>query len=160
MEAVVPWQALIDLIEPYHPKTSHKCGRPPYLLATMLRIHLQQQWYSLSDPAMEEALVEVPTMRRFAGIDLISDRINGQLAKLDGAACAGSGDVGQDRLIAGGQFADPHRAVQRPAFHQRLHGIQEKLPPPFLLIITSMLYKTNKIEPRSYSIIPCNIIQA
>jgi len=41
----------------------------------MLRIHLLQQWYSLSDPAMEEALIEVPTMRRFAGIDLISDRI-------------------------------------------------------------------------------------
>ena len=34
-----------------------------------------QQWYSLSDPAMEDALIEVPTMRRFAGIDLISDRI-------------------------------------------------------------------------------------
>jgi IS5 family transposase len=41
----------------------------------MLRIHLLQQWYSLSDPAMEEAVIEVPTMRRFAGIDLISDRI-------------------------------------------------------------------------------------
>ena len=41
----------------------------------MLRIHLLQQWSSLSDPAMEEALIEVPTMRRFAGIDLISDRI-------------------------------------------------------------------------------------
>jgi IS5 family transposase len=41
----------------------------------MLRIHLLQQWYSLSDPAMEEALIEVPTMRRFAGIDLITDRI-------------------------------------------------------------------------------------
>jgi IS5 family transposase len=41
----------------------------------MLRIHLLQQWCSLSDPAMEEALIEVPTMRRFAGIDLISDRI-------------------------------------------------------------------------------------
>jgi transposase, IS5 family len=41
----------------------------------MLRIHLIQQWYSLSDPAMEDALIEVPTMRRFAGIDLISDRI-------------------------------------------------------------------------------------
>ena len=75
MEAVVPWQALIDLIEPHYPKTSKKGGRPPYLLATMLRIHLLQQWYSLSDPAMEEALIEVPTMRRFAGIDLISDRI-------------------------------------------------------------------------------------
>jgi IS5 family transposase len=40
----------------------------------MLRIRLQQQWYSLSDPAMEEALIEVPTMRRFAGMELISDR--------------------------------------------------------------------------------------
>jgi IS5 family transposase len=34
-----------------------------------------QQWYSLSDPAMEDALIEVATIRRFAGIDLISDRI-------------------------------------------------------------------------------------
>ena len=34
-----------------------------------------QQWYDLSDPAMEDALIEVPTMRRFAGIDLISERI-------------------------------------------------------------------------------------
>ena len=44
----------------------------------MLRIHLLQQWYSLSDPAMEEALIEMPTMRRFAGIDLISDRMPDQ----------------------------------------------------------------------------------
>jgi IS5 family transposase len=41
----------------------------------MLRIHLLQQWYDLSDPAMEDALIEVPTMRRFAEIDMISDRI-------------------------------------------------------------------------------------
>jgi IS5 family transposase len=75
MEVVVPWQPLIALIEPHYPKTSKKGGRPPYPLATMLRIHLLQQWYSLSDPAMEEALIEVPTMGRFAGIDLISDRI-------------------------------------------------------------------------------------
>jgi IS5 family transposase len=34
-----------------------------------------QQWYSLSDPGMEEALIEVPTMRRFACVDMISDRI-------------------------------------------------------------------------------------
>ena len=75
MEAVVPWAALIALIEPLYPKASKKGGRPPYPLAMMLRIYLQQQWYSLSDPAMEEALIEVPSMRRFAGIDLISDRI-------------------------------------------------------------------------------------
>jgi IS5 family transposase len=66
---------LIELIEPHYPKTSKKGGRPPYPLAALLRIHLLQQWYSLSDPAMEEALIEVPTMRRFAGIDLISDGI-------------------------------------------------------------------------------------
>jgi len=71
----VPWKALIDLIEPYYPKIGSKGGRPPYPLETMLRIHLIQQWYDLSDPAMEIALIEVPTMRRFAGIDLISDRI-------------------------------------------------------------------------------------
>jgi IS5 family transposase len=75
MEVVVPWQELIALIEPHYPKASKKGGRPPYPLATMLRIHLLQQWYSLSDPAMEDALIEVPTMRRFAGIELISDRI-------------------------------------------------------------------------------------
>jgi IS5 family transposase len=75
MEALAPWQALIDLIEPYYPKASKKGGRPPYQLATMLRIHLLQQWYALSDPAMEEALIEVPTMRRFACIELINDRI-------------------------------------------------------------------------------------
>jgi len=75
MEKVVPWKTLIDLIEPYYPKTGTKGGRPPYPLATMLRIHLLQQWYDLSDPAMEDALIEVPTMRRFAGIDMISDWI-------------------------------------------------------------------------------------
>jgi len=75
MEKVVPSKALIDLIEPHYPKTSSKGGRPPHPLPTMMRIHLLQQWYELSDPAMEDALIEVPTMRRFAGIDMISDRI-------------------------------------------------------------------------------------
>ena len=51
----MPWQALIDLIEPHYPKASKKGGRPPYQLATLLRVHLLEQRYSLSDPAMEEA---------------------------------------------------------------------------------------------------------
>ncbi len=75
MEVVAPWHALIDLIEPHDPKPSKKGSRPPYLLATMLRVHLLQQWYSLSDPAMEESLIEVPTLRHFAGIELITGRI-------------------------------------------------------------------------------------
>jgi IS5 family transposase len=75
MDTVVPWQPLVDLIELYHPKTGSKGGRPPFTLETMLRIHLLQHWYSLSDSAMEDAPIEVPTMRRFAGIDMISESI-------------------------------------------------------------------------------------
>jgi IS5 family transposase len=38
MDAVVPWQALIDLIEFRYPKVNKKGGSPPCALATMLRI--------------------------------------------------------------------------------------------------------------------------
>ena len=57
MEAVVSWSAWIDRIEPYDPRTSRKGGRPPFPLEIMLRIHLMQPWYDLSDPAMEDALI-------------------------------------------------------------------------------------------------------
>ena len=95
MDQVVPWQALIDLIEPHYPKTSSKGGRPPYPLATKLRIHLMQQWYSLSDPAMEDALIEVATIRRFAGIDLISDRIPDETTILSFRHLLEKHDLGQ-----------------------------------------------------------------
>ena len=36
MEQVVPWQPLIDLIEPFYPKKGSKGGRPPFPLETML----------------------------------------------------------------------------------------------------------------------------
>jgi IS5 family transposase len=42
----------------------------------MLQVPRLQQWYSLSGPAMEEVLIKVLTMRRFTGIDLITDRIS------------------------------------------------------------------------------------
>ena len=75
MEQVVPWQALLALIEPHYPKAGRP-GRQPYAIATMLRIHFLQQWYALSDPAMEEALYDTPVMRRFArlsGLDNVPD---------------------------------------------------------------------------------------
>jgi IS5 family transposase len=67
MKRVVPWTRLIELIEPHYPKG--KTGRPPFPVATMLHIHFIQQWFSLSDPAMEEALYDVPLYREFAGLD-------------------------------------------------------------------------------------------
>ncbi|MGF6439282.1 IS5 family transposase [Paraburkholderia youngii] len=67
MRRVVPWLKLIALIEPHYP--TGKTGRPPFPIATMLRIHVMQQWFGLSDPAMEEALYDVPLYRDFAGLD-------------------------------------------------------------------------------------------
>ena len=64
MERVVPWTELLSLIEPHYPKAGR--GRHPYPIATMLRVHLMQNWFGLSDPGMEEALYEITPMRNFA----------------------------------------------------------------------------------------------
>ena len=68
MDKVVPWKALLALIEPAYPKAGR--GRPPYALETMLRIHLMQNWFGFSDPAMEEALYEIAPVRQFAHLSL------------------------------------------------------------------------------------------
>ena len=68
MDKLIPWKRLEAIIEPFYPKAGN--GRRPYLLPTMLRIHCIQQWYSLSDPAMEDALYEIASMRLFAGLSL------------------------------------------------------------------------------------------
>ena len=67
MNLVVPWAELVSLIEPHAP--SGKTGRPPFAVLTMLRIHFMQQWFGLSDPAMEEALHDTPLYCEFAGLD-------------------------------------------------------------------------------------------
>ena len=64
MDQVVPWTALVELIAPYYPEG--KTGRPPFSLMTMLRVHFMQQWFTLSDPAMEEAFFDTPLYREFA----------------------------------------------------------------------------------------------
>lgn len=68
MEMLMPWSRLEALIEPHYPKAGN--GRRPYPLATMLRIHCMQQWYNMSDPAMEDALYEITSMRLFSGLSL------------------------------------------------------------------------------------------
>jgi IS5 family transposase len=68
MEQVVPWRELCVLIEPHYPKAGN--GRPPVGVERMLRMYFLQQWFNLSDPAVEEALYDSPVMRQFVGIDL------------------------------------------------------------------------------------------
>lgn len=68
MDRVVPWKGLITLIGPHYPKGEG--GRPSYPLMAMLRVHLMQNWFGYSDPAMEEALYETTILRQFAGLSL------------------------------------------------------------------------------------------
>ena len=68
MDRVVPWGELCALIRPVYPKAGD--GRPPIELELMLRVYFLQQWFNLSDPAVEEALYDSASMRAFAGVDL------------------------------------------------------------------------------------------
>ena len=81
MERVVPWERLERLIEPHYTKVGK--GRPPRGLKVMLRIYCLQQWYGLSDPGVEEALYDMESMRRFAGLELGEDAIPDETTALN-----------------------------------------------------------------------------
>ena len=68
MDQVVPWARLVKRIERHYPKAGN--GRQPMPLETMLRIYFLQQWFNLSDPAAEDSLYDIESMRRFCGIEL------------------------------------------------------------------------------------------
>ena len=75
MNLVVPWSELVGLIAPHAPARGSQGGRPPFAVSTMLRIHFLQQWFNLSDPAMEEALYDTPMFREFAQLDIGEDHL-------------------------------------------------------------------------------------
>ena len=41
----------------------------------MLRVHFLRHWYGYSDPAMEDALHDIPALRRFVGLDAGESRM-------------------------------------------------------------------------------------
>lgn len=71
MDKVVPWKGFITLIELHCPKGEGSC--PAYPLMVMLRVHLTQNWFGYSYPAVEEALYENTILCQFSGLHL--DRI-------------------------------------------------------------------------------------
>ena len=73
MEKVVPWAVLVQIVAPHYPKS--KTGRLPFSIETILRIHYMQQWLGMSDPAMEEALRDMPLLREFAMRDGVLNRL-------------------------------------------------------------------------------------
>jgi transposase, IS5 family len=69
MNQVVPWRELVKVIQPHYPE------RTVFKLESLLRIHCLQQWYNLSDPAMEEALYDRLSFQRFVGLDGFTDEV-------------------------------------------------------------------------------------
>jgi IS5 family transposase len=74
MDQVVPWKVFLDRVRPFYPRGDGP-GQPPMNMETMLRIYFLQQWFELSDPGAEEALYDMTSMRRFAGISMGSSRM-------------------------------------------------------------------------------------
>ncbi len=146
MDRVVPWARLMALIEPVYPKGER--GRPPLPLPVMLRVHCLQQWFNLSDPGVEEALMDIDSMRRFAGITGGSDRIPdetvvlnfrrllekhdlaGQLFAAINAVLAeaglimGTGTIADATLIAAPPSTKNREQARDPEMHQTKKGNQ------------------------------------
>jgi|TARA_Y100000310_G_scaffold318221_1_gene372024 IS5 family transposase len=68
MDGLIPWRRMEKKISRHYPKAGR--GRRPYPLSVMLRVHCVQLFYNLSDPAMEDMLYEIESVRRFAGLQL------------------------------------------------------------------------------------------
>lgn len=68
MDQLLPWKDMERSVARYYSKSL--TGRKPFPLSVMLRIHCMQLFYNLSDPAMEDTLYEVQSMRQFAGITI------------------------------------------------------------------------------------------
>ena len=73
MDQIIPWQHWIDLIKDYYP--SGKRGRPPRGIETMLRMYLMQNWFNLSDAAIEDAIYDSYAMRSFMHIDFFTEQV-------------------------------------------------------------------------------------
>src|SRR5437667_11595564 len=68
MEQVVPWGELCALVEPHYPQPGK--GRRPGGVERMLRIYFLQQWFNMSDPAVEEARYDSAGMGQYMDMGL------------------------------------------------------------------------------------------
>ena len=73
MDEIIPWDEWVGVIEPYYPKG--KRGRPPMGIEKMLRMYLLQIWFNLSDPATEDSIYDSYAMRKFTGIDFMTEAV-------------------------------------------------------------------------------------
>lgn len=73
MDEIIPWNEWVKIIVPFYP--SGKRGRPTRGIETMLRMHLLQNWFSLSDEGVEDAIYDSYSFRKFMKIDFFNEQV-------------------------------------------------------------------------------------
>lgn len=68
LEAATPWDQLAQVVKPLYRNDTARGGRPNVPVVVMLKVTLMQRWFGLSDPAMEEAILDRLSFRRFLGL--------------------------------------------------------------------------------------------
>lgn len=71
MDEIIPWDEVVALIEPYYYKNNR--GRKAIPIERMFRMYLLQQWYTLSDEALEDAIYDSYAMRKFMKLNFTED---------------------------------------------------------------------------------------
>ena len=67
ISGLVDWGEIEGLLRSLHPA---RTGRPPYSPLVLFKAMLLQRWYNLSDEALEDALGDRLSFRRFVGLGL------------------------------------------------------------------------------------------
>lgn len=71
MTKVVPWNDISHLIQPHY--RENEIGRKRIDLLLLLKIYFLQQWFNLSDPAVEEWIYDRISFQKFLNIDLMDN---------------------------------------------------------------------------------------
>ena len=115
---------LCGLVAPHYPKPGN--GRPPVGVERMLRMYFLQQWFNLSDPAVEEALYDSAVMRQFVGIDLGCEPVPDETTVCKFRHLLEEHQLGEQMLGT----VKPALASERGANHDRHHRGRDHLACP------------------------------
>lgn len=66
IDAAIPWELLAEPVEATYSQSN--TGRPHWPAVLMLKCVFLQKWFNLSDPGLEEALLDRLSFRRFVGL--------------------------------------------------------------------------------------------
>jgi len=68
LDAATPWDTLAHPIKQLPEYKDHGAGRPPWEPVMMLKCLMLAKWFNLSDPGLEEALLDRISFRKFVGL--------------------------------------------------------------------------------------------